>query len=132
MPHWSDKYIGRAYVLESYDCATLAQEIAKNEFGIDAKLPIDHGKNSIGHQRQFIRYQSEIASLIAENELRDGDLVLMISCGRINHVGVYYRDNHIEWVIHNASNVGSVIRTRLRSLSVIGYQIEGFYRWKTR
>jgi len=130
MPHWSDKYIGRPYQLHTYDCASLIQEIAKEEFDIDGFIPAEHGSNSVGHQRQFMRYKSVSLEPIDKSSIQEGDLVLMISAGRMNHIGVYYKDKASEWVVHNAAQVGAVIRTRLRSLSQLGYAIEGFYRWK--
>jgi hypothetical protein len=133
MPHWSDKYIGRPYVVNTYDCAALAADIAKQEFGWEVFLPTDHGTTPLGQQRQFMRYTPLSAFPIPENEARDGDLVLMRGRGRLNHVGVFYRDTeHIAWVIHNANNVGSVIRTKCRCLGALGYAIEGVYRWKIK
>jgi hypothetical protein len=132
MPHWSDKYIGRPYIPQDYDCSALAQDIALHEFGLQAQLPADHGRTSLGHQRQFLRYKDRVADRLAADEVREGDLVLMITNGRMNHVGVYYVDAEgLAWVVHNASQVGSVVRTKLRCLADLGYGIEGFYRWKS-
>jgi NlpC/P60 family len=129
MTHWSDKYIGRPYISQDYDCSALAQDIAIQEFGLQVQLPADHGCNSLGHQRQFLRYKGRVADRIMISEVQDGDLVLMITNDRMNHVGVYYVDAEgIAWVVHNASQVGSVVRTKLRCLADCGYGIEGFYR----
>jgi hypothetical protein len=128
MPHWSDKYVGRKYVTQDYDCSCLAAEVSEIEFGKIVDLPITRGINAIGQHRVLVQNKERLTEKVETPE--DGDIVLMIGGGRLNHLGVYYKDNDGNaWVLHNCENAKQVVRTRLRSLSVYGFKLEGFYRW---
>ena len=39
--HWADTYIGRPYVTGQHDCAALAAEVLRDQFGRRVELPAD-------------------------------------------------------------------------------------------
>jgi hypothetical protein len=127
MMHWSDKYIGKPYIKGEYDCICLVSEVYLNEFGKQIDLPQEKGINNIGYQKAILNNKERLAYKISKPE--EGCIVLMIGKGRLNHIGIYYLHENIDWVLHNSENVGHVVRTKFRLLSLVGYQVEGLYKW---
>ena len=140
MAHWSDRYIGRAYVEGEFDCGDLAALVRREVFGRELRLPSDHGEGPLGRTAAIQRHIA--AYVMPTDRPQDGDGVLLIVRGRVQHIGLYCQIGTTAWVLHNQAPRkedgdakapsqcgGGVILTRLRELARWGYEVEGFYRW---
>ena len=124
--HWAQTYVGLPY--SEYDCAQLAARVQRDIFGRDIRLPTSRGPGLRGISRQIDDLQADYAAPVIEPV--EGDAVLMIGRGRINHIGVYCLIDGRPWVLHALRNVGHACLHRLRDLEGIGLHLEGFYRWR--
>jgi len=133
--HWSDKYVGKPYVAEVYDCGEMAREVLQREFHRIVLIPSDRnyaGKEGrekikavakqILHERDRVGYRT--------SDPTDGDGVLMFSGSKMMHVGIYCIINGEPWVLHCAERPAQVIKTRVRELEPRGFKLEGYYKWK--
>ena len=125
--HWSDAYLGRMWVEGEYDCADLAIEIQREEFGKAIDIPRDHGCTAFGRNEVIRETKFAVATPTANPE--DGDAVVLIAKGRAQHVGTFCVINDEPWVLHNQQGAGTH-RTRIRDLPKWQYAIEGYYKWK--
>lgn len=126
--HWSDKYIGEPYLPSVGDCAALATKISKNEFGKDILLPLNHAETNREQTKQILDLKTEFAEKI--DQPFDGCPVLLVTRGNLCHIGVMCWIGNDWWVLHADRSAGFVVRQRLRELTKLFYQLEGFYRWK--
>jgi len=126
--HWSDKYVGLAYVPETGDCAALAAKVSKEVFGVTPNLPASHATTLRDQSAQIVDCKDELADRI--DSPVDGCPALFIGRGRLCHIGVMCWLAHEWWVLHADQSAGSVIRQRLRDLTRIHFKLEGYYRWK--
>ena len=127
--HWSNKYIGKQYIVGEYDCGHCAEEIQRNEFGrVDFILPQRMSAGIRGLSKQ-IEARKEDYVLRTETP-EDGDLVLMKSRGALNHIGVFFKHKGVEYTIHAMKNLGAVASHRINDLKLIGLTIEGYYKFK--
>lgn len=133
MSHWSEKYVGKPYHDGEYDCAIMTLEIEMNEFGRLIDLPKDRVLNSDGspNWRGISNQIEKNKYSYAEktNSPVDGDVVLMIGRGRLNHIGVFCVIDGINYVLHNIRNVGSVCLHKINDLSRFNLQVEGYYKF---
>lgn len=123
---WWEKYIGQPYVPVDGDCMTLAEQVAENELDIILRVP-EHETGLRAQARQIQKYRDEYAQKVETPE--DCQPVLFLCRKRFFHIGVSARINNEDYVLHNDERHGSVILTRLRDMTRIGYEFEGFYRW---
>lgn len=126
--HWSDAWMDRPYEPGVFDCAELAVEVAREQFGKNVEILTERAASALGRTRQVQEGAQELADRVESPE--EGDAVLMISRGRPSHVGVYCLIDGEPWVLHAMKNAGRVVRHPLRSLPTINLSVEGFYRWK--
>ncbi|MBV7502109.1 hypothetical protein [Achromobacter sp. ACM05] len=126
--HWSDKYVGVAYVPVTGDCAALAAKVAEAEFGTVPNLPTSHALTLRDQTTQILQHRDELADRI--DQPFDGCPALFIGRGRLCHIGVMCWLAHEWWVLHADQTAGSVIRQRLRDMTRIHFKLEGFYKWK--
>lgn len=127
--HWSTGYIGLRYdAAAGLDCGGLAERVQREVFGRDVRLPSERRPRGPFERSALVR------ELLADFGQRtdapaDGDAVLLIARGRLQHVGVYCRIGTESWVLHVPEGAHSVLQ-RLRDLAGAGYQVEGYYQWK--
>lgn len=126
--HWSDKYVGEPYIPESGDCAALAAKVSLKEFGKSIGLPLSHAITLRDQSKQILDLKDDLAVKI--DTPVDGCPVLLITRGRVCHIGVMCWICSDWWVLHADQSAGFVIRQRLRDLTRLHYKLEGFYQWK--
>jgi hypothetical protein len=130
MSHWSEKYIGRPYVLGEADCARLLSDVRKEVFDlpVPSDVEVDRAESRLGRAGQM----ADLVSIYGEptNEPKEGDAVLMICCGRPSHIGVYCFVNNEPCVLHAMENAGMAVIHKIRDLNKVFLKVEGYYRWK--
>jgi len=127
--HWSDNYIGHDYVAGEYDCASLAETVARDVLGIAVMLPREHADTPFGRNAQIAAERGHLAESVADPI--EGHPVLLAARGRLQHIGVMAKLAGEWWVLHADEGAGFVVRQRLRELGRHGYTVEGYYRWRT-
>ena len=121
MSDWGLKYIGT----KPNSCATLALNIQKTEFNKEPNI----GVNNYKYADREKLLQEVNAVIVNESELVDGDIVLMSSDAKNNHVGTVIFNNGIPHIIHFLNKNLGVSVISLRWLKVLpGLNIERFYR----
>ena len=128
MSHWSEKYVGKPYVVGEYDCAELAMEVARDEFGLNVELLTERAIGLRAQTEQISACQADFAE--RTDDPQDGDPVLMKSRGRFSHIGVLAVIDGERWILHAMQNAGMVCLHRERNLKNINLEIEGYYTWK--
>lgn len=133
--HWSDPYVGRLYVDVEFDCAELARTAQAEVFGRMIRLPTERlyqGLTGVAKVRAMHNQLSACRDdyAIPTDTPAEGDAVLIVSRGRLDHIGLYCMIAGEPWVLHAAAGIDQVVRTRLRHLELYGYRLEGFYKWK--
>lgn len=124
--HWSDQYVGMAYVDNEFDCAALAALVRAEVFGQPVDVPTERAGLRAG-----TRTISDLKEKLADPVVSpmDGDAALMC-CGRLYHVGVVCIIAGRTWILHNLRNAGQVVRHEVRELAQNGLKLEGYYRWR--
>lgn len=135
MTHWAEKYVGLAYDEAEFDCAELARRVQFSEFGKKIALPSArdyHGLQGLAkvnaQTAQIDRLKYDYARRITRRP-REGDGVLLISRGRLKHIGIYCLTGGAAWVLHAASAQRQVVMTRVSDLENRGLLLEGYYEW---
>lgn len=126
--HWSEKYVGDPYVPGIADCAALAAKVAREVLRIACRLPDVHARGLRSQASQIQACKDEVATRSAV--AKDGHPALFIGRGRTCHIGVMCWIADEWWVLHADQTAGFVVRQRLRDLTRVHYQLEGFYAWK--
>lgn len=126
--HWAEQFVGLPYIPERRDCAALCAEVLYRQFGRVIMLPAGRAEGIRGLSAQIERHREDYGVRIATPA--EGDAVLMIGRGRLNHIGIYCEPNGIPSVLHALRDAGQVNLHKLRELPLQGLQVEGFYRWK--
>lgn len=129
MQHWCEQYVGQPYIEGQNDCAALAERVQRDVFGRDITLPQHRAAGVRGWSEQIAAGKDEIAECTDTPE--EGDAVLMIGRGRLNHIGIYVRINGVPHVLHAMKDAGQVCLHRLRDLGGLSLSVEGFYKWRT-
>lgn len=124
--HWSEHYVGLPYA--EADCAELAQRVRREVFGQETGLPSERAASLRGLTVQIETLKADYAEPVTEP--REGDAVLMVGRGRLDHIGIYCEINNTPYVLHAQRNAGHTVLHRLRELPGVGLRLEGFYRWK--
>lgn len=129
-----NRFIGRPHMAESYDCADLAVEVAREIFSREVALPAVRPRpQGLRGQGVAIRAMAdELAFEVAEPV--DGDLVLMQSAGQElpGHIGTYFFVNYQPHVLHTSVALGQASLHKLTALPAFSLRVVGFYRWKNR
>lgn len=126
--HWSDKYVGLPYIPDTGDCAALAVRVAREVFGLSPQIPHSHAVGLRAQAAQIMACRDDVAARV--EEAREGCPALFVGRGRVCHVGVMCWLAGEWWVLHADQTAGSVLRQRLRDVTRIHFQLEGFYAWK--
>ncbi len=127
-----NSFIGRPHIVESYDCADLAVEVARELFARDVALPTARPRPQ-GQRGQGVAIRAMAGELAFEvTEPVPGDLVLMQSAGQElpGHIGTYFFVNHQAHVLHTSVTLGYASLHKLRALPAFNLRVVGFYRWK--
>lgn len=125
--HWSDPYIGLPYIVETGDCAALAERVAREVFGKAVCLPASHASTYRDQAKQIIESRDSYATRI--DKPVDGCPALFVGRGCLCHIGVMCWIAG-EWhVLHADQSAGFVLRQRLRELTRIHFKLEGYYAW---
>ncbi|HFD81043.1 MAG TPA: hypothetical protein ENK05_11745 [Gammaproteobacteria bacterium] len=127
MAHWSEKYVGLPYVEGEMDCAGLAREVQRREFGRVIDLPSERAPGLRGLHRQIEALKTTYATPTGSPQ--DGDGVLMVSRGALDHIGIYCDIGGEPWVLHAMRGCAQVCLHRLRDLDGLNLTVEGFYQW---
>ncbi len=134
-PHWSARYIGRAYVPRVFDCAALAALVQREVFAREVQVPADRANAPGG---RLVAAADQIEAIKAAHTRRvatpeDGDGVLMFCRGRPSHIGVACmvpgEAGSELYVLHALASIGQVVLHRARDLARYGLAVEGFYKW---
>lgn len=125
--HWSDQYVGQPYIKEVADCAALAARVSEEVFGKTIGLPTSHATTLRAQTKQILDLQADFAKKIPAP--RDGQPVLFYGRGRLCHIGIMCWLSGEWWVLHADQTCGFVVRQRLREITRLHYQTEGFYQW---
>ncbi|TGV09714.1 hypothetical protein E4695_04185 [Alcaligenaceae bacterium 429] len=127
-----NRFVGRPHIADSYDCADLAVEVARELFARDVVLPT-HRPRPHGQRGQALAIQAMANDLAFEvTEPVDGDLVLMQSAGQElpGHIGTYFFVNYQPHVLHTSVALGQASLHKLTALPAFSLRVVGFYRWK--
>lgn len=132
--HWSERYVGMPYVVDQFECADLCVLVNREVFRREIRLPaIRWHRGKRGHERyqamtdQVAAAKDDYAEPTSAPE--EGDAVLLLSRGRMSHIGTYCVIQGEPWVLHAVSWAGQALLTRIRELHLQGLQVEGYYRW---
>lgn len=130
MSHWSEKYIGQEYQVNTADCARLLSRVRKQEFRLPVPddIEIERSASRLGRVGQM----SDLVDAYGKKTEtpQEGDAVLMLCRGRPSHVGVYCIVNGEPSVLHAMENAGMVVLHRIRELNRVFLSVEGYYSWK--
>lgn len=124
--HWAEQYVGLPY--GQCDCAQLCVRIQKEHFNKEVGLPGGRPSGLHDVSNMILDLQGEFASQVATPD--DGDAVLMVGRGRLNHIGTICFINGQEHVVHAMRNVGMTVIHKITALKDVGLTVEGYYRWK--
>ncbi len=127
--HWSAQYIGLPYVEGTNDCASFAVKVQREVFNRTIELPQDRAANIRGVSKQITNNKNDCATPTTKPQ--DGDAVLMVGRGRINHIGIYVEFCSVPYVLHAMQGAKQVCLHRIRELNNFNLSLEGFYKWKT-
>lgn len=130
MSHWSEKYIGRPYVLGEADCARLLSDVRREVFclPVPSEVEVDRAESRLGRAGQMTDLVAEYGQ--RTDAPKEGDAVLMICAGRPSHIGVYCRIGFTEYVLHAMENAGMVVLHKITDLNKHLLKVEGYYKWK--
>lgn len=128
MGHWSDSYVGNAYIPETGDCAALAERVAREVFGKTVGLPTSHASTYRDQAKQIMELRDSYATKL--DAPKDGCPALFIGRGAVCHIGIMCWLANEFWVLHASQSAGFVIRQRLRDVTRVHFKLEGVYEWK--
>lgn len=126
MRHWAEFYVGLPYV--EYDCAQLCAKVQLAQFGKTLSIPTQRPEGIRGVSELISDLRDDFAVKTSYPE--EGDAVLMIGRGRINHIGIACFINKQLYVLHAMRNAGMTVLHKVISLGDIGLKVEGYYKWK--
>lgn len=129
--HWTDRWLGKPWVEDRYDCVDFVTEVLAGEFGRRVDLPQQRPEA----KRDWDRTVEALKALygVRTRAPADGDGALMTAVGgrrsRQYHLGlVVWREGPL-CVLHCPRN-GSSVLTPVRALGAsFQLELEGTYRW---
>lgn len=130
MSHWSEKYIGHQYMVNTSDCARLLSRVRSEQFGlpVPTDIEVERAASRLGRIGQMQDLVNEYGVRTASP--KEGDAVLMLSRGRPSHIGVYCIVDGQPSVLHAMENAGMVVLHKIRELNRVFLSVEGYYAWK--
>ena len=130
MAHWSERYVGLAYIEGGFNCAELVRQVQAEVFGRLVRYPAEQPADYRGQARMLREELPRHVVPIAVSETpEDGDGMVLIARGYAEHIGVLCQINAEPYVLHNFIRGGMVVLHRLSDLPSQGIKLEGVYRW---
>lgn len=126
MGNWWEPFIGKPYG-DGYDCMSLAVEVAAL-FGHKVVHP-SYAPNVRAQARAVAQHKETLSQ--AQATAQDGDPVLFLCRARFYHIGVFVNVDDTAYILHADQRSAAVILTKLTDMPVLGYTLEGFYKWRT-
>jgi hypothetical protein len=126
MRHWAESYVGLPYA--DFDCAELCRKVQIEQFNKILTIPEYRCKGLHSVSKMIDNLQDDFATIVSKPI--EGDAVLMIGKGRINHIGIACYINNQLFVLHAMRNAGMTVLHNIVSLGAIGLKVEGYYQWK--
>jgi uncharacterized protein YijF (DUF1287 family) len=130
--HWAHQFVGREYVEGVYDCAALLEDVQQNIFHRNVDFPKERKSHVILSALTINQHKDAYLEPVSAEEAQDGDVVLMVSRGRLSHIGVLAEIDGIRYVLHNLKSSGNVALHRIRDLDKYALTLEGYYRAKVK
>lgn len=124
--HWAISYVGLPY--SEYDCAELCVKVNLEQFNKTIKLPTHRPNDFRGLSTLIDDNCDDFAEKV--DDIKEGDAILMIGRGRLNHIGIACFINKQLHVLHAMHNAGMAVLHNINALSDLGLTVEGYYRWK--
>lgn len=124
-------YVGREYIPGLYDCAHLARDVQRDQFGREIALPGVHPGGQAGQRRVILEMREELAQRI--DVPFPGCAVLLsepTDTGELLHIGTVALRFGEPWVLHNSAKLGSAQFKSLADLQRMGLRFEGWFAWK--
>jgi hypothetical protein len=121
-----ESFVGLPYEADTFDCADLAIDIQDKLFGKTVVLP-GRRQRVNAPAAAINRYAQALAKPIPQEELRDGDVVVIQ--GEPMHIGTIFFISGMAWVLHTTTTLGHSILHRLADLRGYGMRVEGYYQW---
>lgn len=125
--HWAERYVGIPYVVHEADCARLCERVRREQFAHALELPREAHDNPFARTATIATHARDFA--VRTEQPQEGDGVLLIARGRLQHIGIYCLPGELPHVLHAAPGAGAVVLHRVRDLARLGYKLEGYYRW---
>lgn len=125
MKHWSEKYLTMTY--DKWNCSQFVEHVLKDHFNINFNFPQSSG--NVFEQSNQIK---ENVPIFAEktDTPKEGDLIVMNGVRRLQHVGLLVIIKNRKYVLHTEARLKTARLQDLSFLSVHGYTVEGFYKWR--
>lgn len=125
--HWAEAYVGIPYVVHEADCARLAERVRREQFAHVLELPRESHDNPFARGATIAVHTRDFA--VRTDEPKEGDGVLLLARGRLQHIGIYCLPGGVPHVLHADQGAGAVVLHRVRDLERLGFRLEGYYRW---
>lgn len=127
--HWSERYVGLAYVPGTLDCARLVERVLQEQFGRrDIHLPAPEHPDNLAEGALVRDVLEDYVVRIEQPE--EGDGVLMMARGRPSHIGIFCLIGHRRYVLHALRQSGRVCLHTPAALARMWLPVEGYYRWR--
>lgn len=140
MTHWTEAYVGRSCGTNTeFDCGDLCKLVLKEVFGREIRIPKDRQYVAAQEEGTLAKFRAMMQQ-IADNKdavavktenPEDGDGVLIIARGYLQHIGLYTFVQFEPYILHASDlKVGpQVVCQKVRDLEARGLRIEGYYKW---
>lgn len=137
LKHWSEKYVGLLYQPGVFDCGVLCEQVQQAEFGRSVTAPKDRDYYNIPEGDVVARFKamsSQVSRVKDQYAQRtespsDGDAVLLVTRGYMQHLGIYCLIQGEAYVLHASESAKQVVLHKLSHLVMKGLKVEGFYKW---
>lgn len=124
--HWAESYVGIPY--SECDCAQLCVRVQHQRFKKLLDIPLIRPSGLHEISDMISNLQDDFATIVAVPE--EGDAVLMIGRGRLNHIGIACYIKNQLYVLHAMRSAGMTVLHNIVVLNSIGIDVEGYYKWK--
>lgn len=124
--HWAESYVGIPYI--ECDCAQLCVRVQQQKFKKLLTIPLYRPPGLRGISEMIDNLQDDFADKI--DVPTEGDGVLMIGRGRLNHIGIACYIRGQLYVLHAMRSAGMTVLHNVNTLGNMGIEVEGYYKWK--
>ena len=129
MPHWTEEFIGRAYVKDEHDCATFVRDVVRQRLGFEIEIMEESEWRRLSPQ-DLVDFSKSFANKTDNPVECDAVLMRILGSRRSlgSHVGLFVPINGRQYVLHNLEKLGTLL-TWLPGLKSIHLECCGFYSW---